>query len=376
MTTENKPTAPIVKEHIANINMPATVKPAGPAAAKPVVALNLSGLAKTDYKGNESTLCNGCGHDSISAQIINSMYELGVKPETVIKFSGIGCSSKSPAYFMNRSFGINTLHGRMPAVATGALMTNHTMHGIAVSGDGDTGSIGFGQFKHMLRRNVRMIYIIENNGVYGLTKGQFSATSDQGAMLRHAGRNDFMPIDMCLEAIASGCGFVARSFAGDPKQCMALLKAAYAHRGTSMLDIISPCVTFNNKEDSTKSYDWGRKHDERINDFGYVPPHEEIMIADYKDGEEQVVEMHDGSKVILKKTADSHDPTDKFAAMKLCMEARDSKRFITGLIYVDPSAQSLAEVEDISSGLPLSQIPNAKLRPSPDSLAKLMAGMK
>ena len=380
MTTENKPSAPIVaavvKEHIPNINMPGTIKSPGPVTAKPAPVVNLAGLGKIDYKGNESTLCNGCGHDSISAQIINSMYELGVKPETVIKFSGIGCSSKSPAYFMNRSFGINTLHGRMPAVATGALMTNHLMHGIAVSGDGDTGSIGFGQFKHMLRRNVRMIYIIENNGVYGLTKGQFSATSDQGAELRHAGRNEFMPIDMCLEAIASGCGFVARSFAGDAKQIVTLLKAAYAHRGTSMLDIISPCVTFNNKEDSTKSYAWGRDHDERINDFGYVPPHDEITVGDYKPGEEQVVTMHDGSKVVLKKTADSHDPTDKFAAMKLCMEARDAKRFITGLIYIDPEAPNLAEVERIAGGAPISSIPDAKLRPSPESLAKLMAGMK
>jgi 2-oxoglutarate ferredoxin oxidoreductase subunit beta len=217
-----------------------TTAPRAPSRAP---AVNLIGLAKTDYKGSDSTLCAGCGHDSISAQIITACYELGVRPEHVIKFSGIGCSSKSPAYFMSRSFGFNALHGRMPSIATGALIANHTLQGIGVSGDGDTGSIGMGQYKHLMRRNTRMIYIVENNGVYGLTKGQFSATADMGQELKYAGRNELPPIDLCLEALIADCGFVARSFAGDPKQVVPLIKAALSHRGTAMLDIISPCVT-------------------------------------------------------------------------------------------------------------------------------------
>jgi 2-oxoglutarate ferredoxin oxidoreductase subunit beta len=335
--------------------------------------VNIIGLAKTDYKGAESTLCNGCGHDSISAQIITACYELGVRPESIVKFSGIGCSSKSPAYFMNRSFGFNTLHGRMPSVAQGALMANHTLQGIGVSGDGDTGSIGLGQYKHLLRRNLRMVYIIENNGVYGLTKGQFSATADVGQELKYAGKNELPPIDLCLEALVAGCGFVARSFAGDPKQVVPLIKAALSHRGTAVLDIISPCVTFNNKDDSTKSYAWGKAHDERINDFSFVPPQEEIKV-DYEPGEVKEVELHDGSKILLKKLDDSHDPTDKMAAMKLLAEAHDRQLFITGLIYVDQSRASLAEVYDIGVA-PLSHLQQDRLRPSPESLKKIMAGM-
>src|SRR5438876_3772128 len=223
-------------------------------------AVNVIGLAKNDYRGLDSTLCAGCGHDSISSQIISACYELGVRPESVIKLSGIGCSSKSPAYFMNRSHGFNTLHGRMPSIATGALIANHTLQAVGVSGDGDTGSIGMGQFKHLMRRNVRMVYIIENNGVYGLTKGQFSATADVGQQLKYAGLNEFTPIDLCIEALASDCGFVARSFAGDAKQVRELLKAAANFNGTALLDIISPCVTFNNHEESTKSYTWGKAH--------------------------------------------------------------------------------------------------------------------
>ena len=335
---------------------------------------NLIGLAKADYKGLESTLCNGCGHDSISAQIITACYEVGVKPEDMVKFSGIGCSSKSPAYFMNRSFGFNALHGRMPSIATGALIANHTLHGIGVSGDGDTGSIGLGQFKHLLRRNLRMVYIVENNGVYGLTKGQFSATADIGQEIKYAGRNELLPIDLCLEAIASGCGFVARSFAGDPKQVVPLLKGALSHRGTALLDIISPCVTFNNKDDSTKSYGWGKAHDERINDFTYVMPQEEITV-DYRPGEIKQVTMHDGSKILLKKVDEkTHDPTDRMAAIRLLEEARDKQLFVTGLIYVDAGRQGLAEHERLGR-VPLARIPASKTRPSKESLEKIMAGM-
>ncbi len=338
------------------------------------VPLNLAGLAKADYKGLDSTLCSGCGHDSISAQIITACYELGLRPESIIKLSGIGCSSKSPAYFMNRSFGFNALHGRMPSVATGALTGNHRLGAIAVSGDGDTGSIGLGQFKHLMRRNVRMVYIVENNGVYGLTKGQFSATADLGQELKYAGRNELPPIDLCLEALVAECGFVARSFAGDPKQVVPLLKAALSHRGTAMLDIISPCVTFNNRDDSTKSYAWGKAHDERINDFTYVPAREEIRV-DYAPGEAKEVVLHDGSRIVLKKIDEAHDPTDRVKAIRLLEEAREKQHFITGLIYVNGSRPNFSEHEGLGA-TPLALMPAHTTRPAPEALAKIMAGMK
>ena len=345
-----------------------------PSAPTRPAQVNRIGLTKHDYRGLESTLCAGCGHDAISSQIIAACYDLGLDPKSVVKFSGIGCSSKSPAYFMNRSFGFNALHGRMPSIATGALVANHTLQGIAVSGDGDTGSIGLGQFKHLLRRNLRMVYIVENNGVYGLTKGQFSATADLGQELKYAGRNELLPIDLCLEALASGCGYVARSFAGDPKQVVPLVKAALSHRGTALLDIISPCVTFNNKDDSTKSYAWGKAHDERINDFTYVPPQEEIRV-DYAPGEAQAVTLHDGSRIVLKKLDASHDPTDRMAAMRLLEEAREKQHFITGLIYLDEERPGLAEHERLGR-LPLAGLTQSQLRPSRESLEAVMAGMK
>lgn len=351
---------------------PATpAKMPAPGAARPNV--NIIGLTKADYKGLESTLCNGCGHDSISAQIITACYELGVKPERIVKFSGIGCSSKSPAYFMSRSFGFNALHGRMPSVAQGALLANHTLQGIGVSGDGDTGSIGLGQFLHLVRRNLRMVYIIENNGVYGLTKGQFSATSDIGQELKHAGRNELPPIDLCREAIVADCGFVARSFAGDPRQVVPLIKAALSHRGTAVLDIISPCVTFNNRDDSTKSYAWGKAHDERINDFGYVPPQEEIQV-DYAEGEVKEVVLHDGSKIVLQKLDSSHDPTDKQAALRLLTEAHDKQLFITGLLYINTERPNLAETYHLGDR-PLASYQQDVLRPSRESLQKIMSSM-
>jgi 2-oxoglutarate ferredoxin oxidoreductase subunit beta len=337
-------------------------------------AINFVGLTKTDYKGIESTLCAGCGHDSIASQVITACYELGVRPERVMKFSGIGCSSKSPAYFMNRSFGFNALHGRMPSIATGALIANHTLHGIGVSGDGDSGSIGLGQFKHIMRRNVRMVYIVENNGVYGLTKGQFSATADVGQELKYAGRNELPPIDLCLEAIVADCGFVARSFAGDPKQVVPLIKAALSHRGTALLDIISPCVTFNNRDESTKSYAWGKAHDERINDFTYVASQEQIEV-DYEPGETRDVTLHDGSKILLKKLDEHHDPTDKAAALQLLDQARENQQFITGLIYVDSSRPNLAEQERLGD-VPLARLGASKLRPSRETLDAIMASMR
>ncbi len=275
---------------------------------------------------------------------------------------------------MNRSFGFNALHGRMPSVATGALTANHSLGAVAVSGDGDTGSIGLGQFKHLMRRNVKMVYIVENNGVYGLTKGQFSATADLNQELKYAGRNDLPPIDLCLEALVADCGFVARSFAGDPKQVVPLLKAALSHRGTALLDIISPCVTFNNRDDSTKSYAWGKAHDERINDFTYVPPQEEIRV-DYAPGEVKEVQLHDGSRILLKKIDESHDPTDRGKAIRLLEEAREKQQFITGLLYFNGDRPNLAEYEALSA-TPLALMPAEKTRPARDTLEKIMAGMK
>src|SRR5512143_2171809 len=242
--------------------------------------VNLAGLAKSEYRGAPSTLCQGCGHNSISNQIIGALYEMNIVPENVVKFSGIGCSSKSPTYFLNRSFGFNGLHGRMPPVATGALFADQHLKGVGVSGDGDSASIGMGQFKHAVRRNVNMVYIIENNGVYGLTKGQFSATAEVGLTLKKQGVNQIMPIDICMEALASNATFVARSFAGNPKQVKELLKAALAHNGTAVLDIISPCVTFNNQSNAFHSYTWGKDHEAPLHEISFIQARDEIMIPD------------------------------------------------------------------------------------------------
>jgi 2-oxoglutarate/2-oxoacid ferredoxin oxidoreductase subunit beta len=333
--------------------------------------LNLLGLEKGEYRGRPSTLCQGCGHDSISSQIITVAWELSLKPHQVIKMSGIGCSSKSPAYFLNRSHGFNALHGRMPSVTTGASLANRSLIPLAVSGDGDTASIGMGQFKHLMRRNVPMVYIIENNGVYGLTKGQFSATADMGQKLKYAGVNELPPVDICLEAIASDCGFVARSFSGDAKQVRELLKAALNFNGTAVLDIISPCVTFNNHEESTKSYPYGKANEEPLHDITFVQKFEEVTV-DYEPGEERVVKMHDGPAIRLKKLEREYDPTDKFAAMRLLLEAQEQQDFITGLIYYNENRQTLPEVMDLDD-IPLSAMPAERIRPPREALAKVLA---
>ena len=339
----------------------------------PAQGVNVIGLTRADYKGGLSTLCKGCGHDSISARIMTVAYDLSLKPHRVIKLSGIGCSSKTPSYFLGRSHGINALHGRMPSIATGAMLANREMLAIGISGDGDTGSIGIGQFKHMVRRNVPVVYIVEDNGVYGLTKGQFSATADEGQELKYAGLNEMPPIDLCLEALIADCGFVARSFAGDPRQVEALLKAAISHRGTAVLDIISPCVSFNDEEDSTKSYAWGKSHEEIVSEFNFIPAREEITV-DYEEGSTAVVEMHDGSHLVLKKLDNNYDPTDKYAAMKLLEEAHQKQEFITGLIYLDEKRQSLPELERLPE-TPLVELPAERLRPGKDVLDRLMAKM-
>src|ERR1700683_1605608 len=254
---------------------------------------NRIGLSVIDYKGGKTTLCAGCGHNAISERIIEAMYDMGVQPERVAKLSGIGCSSKSPAYFMNRSHSFNSVHGRMPSVATGAMLANRNLIALGVSGDGDTASIGIGQFVHLMRRNLPMIYIIEDNGVYGLTKGQFSATADTGSTLKTGEINERPPIDTCPLAIQLGATFVGRSFSGDKKQLLAMLKAAIAHKGTVMLDVISPCVTFNDHEGSTKSYKFLQENDEPINEIGFVASFDDIEV-DYDSGEGYDVQMHDG----------------------------------------------------------------------------------
>jgi len=337
--------------------------------------INLIGLTKKDYNGRPTTLCQGCGHNSISSQIVQVAYELSIQPHEIIKLSGIGCSSKSPAYFLGRSHGFNALHGRMPSIGTGALMANANLRAIGVSGDGDTASIGMGQFKHLMRRNVRMVYIVENNGVYGLTKGQFSATADEDQELKYAGRNELPPIDICMEAILGGCGFVARSFSGDPTQVRELLKAALSHRGTAVLDIISPCVAFNNHDSSTKSYGYGREHEEPLQDIGWVPPAEEIEISEYEPGEMQVVELHDGSHIKLRKLEQDFDATDRMGALHRLQWAQEKEEFITGLIYYDNERPSLAEVSNLVE-TPLAHLATEQIRPGKEALEKVMAGFK
>jgi 2-oxoglutarate ferredoxin oxidoreductase subunit beta len=331
---------------------------------------NLIGLEKTDYRGRESTLCQGCGHNSISSQIIAACYEMSIQPEQVIKMSGIGCSSKSPAYFMSRSHGFNALHGRMPTTTTGAVMVNNWLKAIGVSGDGDTASIGLSHFIHLVRRNVPMVYIIENNGVYGLTKGQFSATADKGQELKKVGVNPFMPVDICMEALIANAGFVARSFAGDPKQVKELLKAALSFKGTAVLDIISPCVTFNNRDESTKSYAWGKKYEAPLHDVTWVPKKDEITI-DMEPGKLAEVEMHDGSILVLKKLEPNYDPTDRMSALNMLAETCCGGVLVTGLIYMTKEQLPLNEVENLVD-TPLAHLTESDLRPSEASLKGLL----
>jgi len=331
--------------------------------------VNMVGLTKSDYRGSPSTLCQGCGHNSISSQIIAACYELDIVPENVIKFSGIGCSSKSPFYFLNRSFGFNGLHGRMPSLATGTLFADHTLKGIGVSGDGDTASIGMGQFKHVLRRNLRLVYIVENNGVYGLTKGQFSATAEEGLYLKSQGTNPYLPVDIAWEALVGNATFVARSFAGDPKQVRELIKAALSHDGIAVMDIISPCVTFNNKDDAVHSYAWGKEHEVALHELSYVPQAEEIMV-DYEEGEAKEVTMHDGSKVILKKLEHDYDPTNRAQAMRILEEANAKSWLLTGLIFINPHQMSLMDIYNITDTA-LNRLPERRIRPMRETMQRV-----
>jgi 2-oxoglutarate ferredoxin oxidoreductase subunit beta len=333
---------------------------------------NRIGLQVLDYRGGKTTLCAGCGHNAISERILEAYYEMGIQPERVMKMSGIGCSSKSPAYFMSRSFSFNSVHGRMPSVATGALLANKTMRSIGISGDGDTASIGMGQFVHLLRRNVPMIYIIEDNGVYGLTKGQFSATADIGSKLKTGVVNDLPAIDTCALAIQMGATFVGRSFSGDKKQLSAMLKAAIAHQGTVMLDVISPCVTFNDHEGSTKSYKYMQEHEESVGEVGFVPHFEDIAV-EYDPNTTINVQLHDGSSLRLRKLHEDYDPTDKIHAIKMLMETHAKGEVLTGVFYIDtqkPDFTSLLNMVDE----PLATLPQERIRPSREVLAEIMEG--
>ena len=334
---------------------------------------NTLGLTKADYGGRKSTLCPGCGHNSISNQIITATYELGIDPHTVIKMSGIGCSSKSPAYFLSQSHGFNGLHGRMPSAATGAVLANRALKCIGVSGDGDTGSIGLGQFKHMVRRNLPIVYIVENNGVYGLTKGQFSATADLGQTIKKIGTNDLPPIDVCLEALAADATFVARSFSGTIKEVVELLKAALHHNGTAVIDIVSPCVTFNNSPDSTKSFEYGKAHASPLHDITFIPLAEEIILDEFEDGAEKSreVQLHDGTWIRLRPLGKDHDPSDKFEAMRLLEEAHLNAELLTGLIYYDDTRPSMIDSLEVVD-TPLALLDEARTRPSRDALQKMM----
>ena len=336
--------------------------------------VNLAGLGRSEYRGAPSTLCQGCGHNAIANQIIAAMYELNVIPEKVMKFSGIGCSSKSPAYFLGRSFSFNGLHGRMPSLALGAIFADTTVRGIGVSGDGDSASIGMGQFKHLIRRNLPMVYIVENNGVYGLTKGQFAPTAERGLTLKHEGVNMYDPVDICIEALASNATFVARSFAGDPKQLKELIKAAFSHRGISVIDIISPCVTFNNKDESVHSYVYGKEHEVRLHDLVYTPARDQLTIEDFEPGNVRDVELYDGSVITLRKLDKDYDPHNRIEAMRVLGEAQDSHELLTGLIYVDAKAPSMFDLYNLPDK-PLNRLTPEGLRPARESIDKINAMM-
>lgn len=335
---------------------------------------NRINLTVLDYRGSKTTLCAGCGHNAISERIIDAMFEMGVQPERVIKPSGIGCSSKTPAYFMSRAHSFNAVHGRMPSVTTGAVLANHKLIALGVSGDGDTASIGIGQFVHLMRRNLPVIYIIEDNGVYGLTKGQFSATADLGSKLKTGVINDLPPIDTCAMAIELGATFVGRSFSGDKKQLQAMLKAAIAHRGTSMLDVVSPCVTFNDHEGSTKSYKYMKDHEEPIQDINFIPAFEEINV-DYDPGSTVQVTMHDGSRLQLHKIEEDYDPTDRVRAITRLHEAREKGEVLTGVFYINPTAPTFMDVLNVTEE-PLALLPESVIRPGREVLEQVMEELR
>ncbi len=345
-----------------------------PGLHHPSLTSNAIGLTRRDYEGKISTLCAGCGHDSISAAIIHACWELAIEPHRVAKLSGIGCSSKTPDYFLGQSHGFNTVHGRMPSVLTGAQLANRDLIYLGVSGDGDSASIGMGQFVHAIRRGVNMVYIVENNGVYGLTKGQFSATADTGSVSKKGVVNTDAPIDLVGLALQLGASYVARGFSGDKQQLVPLIKGAIAHRGAAIIDVISPCVAFNNHAGSTKSYAYVREHNDAVNRLDCIPPRQPIH-ADYAAGETIEVEQHDGSRLRLHKLESDYDPSDRIAAMN-CVHARQARgEIVTGLLYVDGGAQDLhAHLHTVQT--PLNALDTAALCPGALALEKINAALR
>jgi 2-oxoglutarate/2-oxoacid ferredoxin oxidoreductase subunit beta len=340
----------------------------------PTPKTNHIGLTVMEYKGGKTTLCAGCGHNAISERIIDAMFDMGMKPEQVIKLSGIGCSSKSPAYFMSRSHSFNAVHGRMPSVATGAVLANRQLHALGVSGDGDTASIGIGQFVHLMRRNLPIVYIIEDNGCYGLTKGQFSATADLGSKLKTGVVNDLPPIDTCALAIELGATFVGRSFSGDKRQLLSMLKAALAHNGTVMLDVISPCVTFNDHEGSTKSYKYMKEHDEPLHEITFVPHFEDISV-EYEPGEAMDVTMHDGSRLRLRKLEHDYDPTNRVQSISRILESHEKGEVLTGIFYIDPKKPNFIDLLNLHAK-PLATLPQELVRPPREALETVMEELR
>jgi 2-oxoglutarate ferredoxin oxidoreductase subunit beta len=347
---------------------------AKPKLHHPDLPKNELGLTKRDYEGAISTLCAGCGHDSISAAIIQACWELAIQPHRVAKLSGIGCSSKTPTYFLGQSHGFNSVHGRMPSVLTGANLANRDLIYLGVSGDGDSASIGLGQFAHSMRRGVNMTYIVENNGVYGLTKGQFSATADRGSKAKRGAINTDEGIDLVLLALQLGATYVARSFSGDKAQLVPLVKGALAHQGAAFIDVISPCVAFNNHEGSTKSYDYVRDHNEAVNRLDVITMHKEIT-ADYEPGSVQEVRQHDGSVLLLRKLHERYDPSDRIASMTYVQSRYAVGEIVTGLLYVSPSPRDLhAALNTVP--LPLNQLNERELCPGSAALEKVNESLR
>lgn len=343
---------------------------AKPKVAHPSLPRNELGLTRRDYEGAMSTLCAGCGHDSVTAAITEAVWGLSLRPEQIAKLSGIGCSSKTTAYFVSGGHGFNSVHGRMPSIATGAIAANKDLYYIGVSGDGDTLSIGFGQFAHAIRRNINMLYIIENNGVYGLTKGQFSASADVGSKAKRGEENVQPPIDPVVTALTLGAGFIARSFSGDKQQLVPLIQAGLKHKGFALIDVLSPCVTFNDHEGSTKSYSFVREHYDEVVRADFVPPAQEIT-AQYSTGEAMPVTMHDGSRVMLRKLDQSYDPTRRGKAYNYLRDRLAKGEYVTGLIYIDPNSRDFHEVNG-TTDTPINQLPYEVLSPGAAGLEKIM----
>jgi len=340
----------------------------------PLLPKNDLGYTVDYYEGSLSTLCAGCGHDSISAAIAQACFELNIEPHKVAKLSGIGCSSKTPAYFLSNSHGFNSVHGRMPSIATGANLANRDLIYLGVSGDGDTASIGMGQFVHVIRRNLKMVYIVMNNGCYGLTKGQDSATADSGSINKSGHVNLFESIDLASLAMELGATFVAQSFSGDKTQLVPLVKAAMSHQGFAFINVISPCVTFNNNVGSTKSYDYVREHVEATATFDFVPVMKEIR-ADYEAGSVADLNMHDGSLIRLHKLAKDWNPLDRFSAINAVQTAKAKNEILTGLLYLNPNAQELHELLE-TSDKPLNTLTEPELCPGSATLEEINASFR